>query len=196
MVRLSPSAGTSQRIVASGSRALSAARTSGGSAGRRWLGRDALRTRKEPTKICRGLGITRRARNGARCGRAIVSAVASVALRVILGLGEATLDALASHDLLLVRHGPAHAVGVHLRVLVGLHDGLHVSPLQTLLLGDGTVLVGEQKRLEIDNLLAELRNLRCEGIILTAKHFHLGLQVGKPLLLTLTTFQGGDTDAR
>lgn len=103
------------------------------------------------------------------------------------------MDALASHDLLLIGHRPTHAVGVHLGVLERLHHRLHVASLEALLLGDGAILVCEQEGLEVDDFFAKLGDLRSQGIVLTTEHFHLGLQVRQPLLLALTTFQSRNT---
>lgn len=55
--------------------------------------------------------------------------------------------------------------------------------------------MGEQQSLQVDDLFPQLGDLCSERVILTAEHFHLGLQVGKPLLLALTTFKGSDTRA-
>lgn len=108
-------------------------------------------------------------------------------------LGETAWDTLAGHDLLLVGHRATHGVGIHLRVCVGLHTRRRVSSLKTLLLGDRAVLVCEQESLEIHDFFSELRNLACQSIVFTTEHFDFGLEVGKPLLLTLTTFQSGNT---
>ena len=106
-------------------------------------------------------------------------------------LGETAVDTLASHDA-LARHRGCHAIWVHLRV-VGLNDLRHEGPVKALLLSDGTVFVGKQKSLEVDNLLSQLRNLLSQSFILTAKYLHLGLEVGKPLLLALSTFESRNT---
>jgi hypothetical protein len=88
--------------------------------------------------------------------------------------------------------GRRHAVRVHLRVerlhpLVG--DELAV---EVLLLADGAVLVSKQQRLEVDHLLPQLRDLGVQGVVLRSVGLDLGLQIGQPGLLTLTTFQGGN----
>lgn len=50
----------------------------------------------------------------------------------------------------------------------------------------------KEQRLQINNLLAQLCNSRGEGIIFCAEEFHFGLEVRKPLLLTLTTLESGN----
>jgi hypothetical protein len=52
--------------------------------------------------------------------------------------------------------------------------------------------VGKKQRLEVDHLLAQLRHLCAQGIVLAAEDLHLGLQIGEPLLLALTTFERSD----
>lgn len=109
----------------------------------------------------------------------------------ILVLRESSLHALACHDW-LVRNRSRHAVRVHLRV-VRLHGLLHESAVEALLLRDGTVFVRQEERLEIDHLFPELGNLGGKSIVLATKHFHFVLEVGEPLLLTLTTLEGSHT---
>lgn len=60
-------------------------------------------------------------------------------------------------------------------------------------LGDGTVLVSQQESLEIHNLLSELGHGGGQRIILCGEELNLGLEVGQPLLLPLTTLQRRDT---
>lgn len=111
--------------------------------------------------------------------------------RAVSLLGETAVDTLAGHDT-LARHRGGHAIWVHLRV-VRLNDLRHEGPVKTLLLSDGTVFVGKQKSLEVDDFLSQLRDLLGQGFILTAKDLHLGLEVGKPLLLALPTFESRHT---
>lgn len=107
-------------------------------------------------------------------------------------LRETAVDTLASHDTLGARHRGSHAIWVDLRV-VGLNDLRHEGSVKALLLSDGTVFVGKQESLEIDDFLSQLRDLLGQSFILTAKHLHLGLKVGEPLLLALPTFQSRHT---
>lgn len=51
----------------------------------------------------------------------------------------------------------------------------------------------EQESLEPHNLFAKLGDSSCESIIFRAKDFYLLLEIGQPLLLPLSTFEGGDT---
>jgi hypothetical protein len=106
-------------------------------------------------------------------------------------LREPPLNALTSHDRLL-RYRPGHAVGIHLGI-EWLDNLGHEGPMESLLLGDWAVLVSEQQRLQVDDFLPQLSNLRCEGIVLAAEHLHLCLQIGQPLLLALTTLERGNT---
>lgn len=71
---------------------------------------------------------------------------------------------------------------------------VHTHSSHTLRLRNRTILVRQQQSLQIDNLLAQLRDLCAERVVLAAEDLHLGLEVGKPLLLSLTTFQCGDPD--
>ena len=68
----------------------------------------------------------------------------------------------------------------------------HAHARHALGLGDGAVLVGEEERLQVDNLLAELRHLRAQGIVLAAEYLDFGLQIGQPLLFPLSTFESRD----
>lgn len=53
--------------------------------------------------------------------------------------------------------------------------------------------MGEQKCLEIDNFFAKLGHGGGQRVIFRSEQLNLGLQVGQPLLLPLTTLEGGDT---
>lgn len=78
-----------------------------------------------------------------------------------------------------------HAVSVG--VISGRHT-IHHEGAESLGLGNGAVLVGEQKGLEVHNLLTELSHRSGQRIILGGEKLNLRLQVGQPLLLALTTF--------
>lgn len=54
--------------------------------------------------------------------------------------------------------------------------------------------MSKEKCLEIDNLLAKLGDSSREGVILRTKKLNLGLEVGEPLLLTLSTLEGSNPD--
>ena len=58
---------------------------------------------------------------------------------------------------------------------------------------DRAVAVCEKKRLQVDNLLAELRHGLGQRVVLGAEKFDFGLKVGEPLLLALPTLERGDT---
>lgn len=75
-----------------------------------------------------------------------------VGLRLDLVLRETPLDTLTSHDL-LPRHRCRHSIGIHLRV-VRLDHLRHECTMKALLLRYGTVLVGKEESLEVDNLLS------------------------------------------
>lgn len=65
--------------------------------------------------------------------------------------------------------------------------------METLLLGNGTILMSKQKSFEIDHLFSQLCNLLRQSVILAAKHLDLGLEISQPLLLALSTFEGSHT---
>lgn len=93
-----------------------------------------------------------------------------------------------------VRHG--HAVRVHLLMCKGSLVGiLHAREelADALRVTDVTVLVRNEYITQLSNLLVQCRHLRIQRVILSRIHFHFGLKVGKPLLLTLTTLEGGDS---
>lgn len=111
-----------------------------------------------------------------------------------LELREAPRSTLTTgHDLLVRLHGPCHSVRVHLGV-EGLHGLLHECSVKTLLLSHRTILVGQKKRLEIYHLFPQLGDLRCQGVVFAAEQLDLGLEVCKPLLLALSTFQSRNPD--
>lgn len=60
-------------------------------------------------------------------------------------------------------------------------------------LRDGAVFVGEQEGLEVHNLLAKLGHRGGKCIVLCREELNLGLEIGEPLLLPLTTLEGRDT---
>jgi hypothetical protein len=106
-------------------------------------------------------------------------------------LRESSLHALSSHDLLLLLHA-SHAIRVHLsRIGAILNHLLHVKASQSLLLADGTILVSKEKRLQVDDLISQGIDLRVEGIILRREDLNFVLQVGEPLLLSLSALQCG-----
>lgn len=79
---------------------------------------------------------------------------------------------------------------------VAAKEVVHGVAVKALSLRDGAVLVSEQQRLEVYYLLTELSDGSRESIILCTEQLNLGLQVGKPLLLPLTTLEGSDTVIR
>ena len=102
------------------------------------------------------------------------------------------------HHLLARLHGHAHVdtIGLHLRnaiwvlmVDVTPQEVVHGGAVEALRLRYGAVLVGQKQRLEVDNLFAKLSDGGTEGIVLRAEELNLCLEVGEPLLLTLTTLE-------
>lgn len=75
--------------------------------------------------------------------------------------------------------------------LVG--NAIHHHTADSLSLRDRAIFVREEQSLQIYNLLTQLSYLCTKGIILATEYFNFSLKVGKPLLLALSTFQGGDT---
>lgn len=59
----------------------------------------------------------------------------------------------------------------------------------------GTILVAHEESAETSNFIMQLADLLVEGLILSGVHLDLGLEVGEPLLLPLTTFEGGHTES-
>ena len=57
----------------------------------------------------------------------------------------------------------------------------------------GTILVTHEKGAKTSDFVMQLTNLLVERLILGRVHFNLGLKVGKPLLLSLSTFESGNT---
>lgn len=80
---------------------------------------------------------------------------------------------------------------MHLGV-VGLHGLLYERSTHGLLLGDGAVLVGEEQRLQIDDLFPQLSDLGCQVFIRRAVLLDLVLKIREPLFFPLPTFQCGD----
>lgn len=87
------------------------------------------------------------------------------------------------------------AIGV-LVAHVAAKEIVHGVAMKTLSLRDRAVLVSKQKRLEVDDLLAQLSDGRTKSVILCAEELDLSLQIGKPLLLSLTTLEGSDAMSR
>jgi hypothetical protein len=52
--------------------------------------------------------------------------------------------------------------------------------------------VCQKQGFEVDDLFAKLRDGSRQSIILCAKDLNFGLQISKPLLLTLATFESSD----
>ena len=103
------------------------------------------------------------------------------------------MHALASHDLLLLLLHTCHAIRVHLSTIGALIDHLlHVEAGKSLLLADRAVLMGKEKSLQVHDFISQRVDLSVEGIILGREDFDLVLQVGKPLLLSLSALQSGD----
>lgn len=69
---------------------------------------------------------------------------------------------------------------------------IHGRSVQTLCLRDWTVFVGQEEGLEVYYFLAKLSNGSRKSIVLCTEQLDLSLQIGKPLLLSLTTLQGGN----
>lgn len=61
-------------------------------------------------------------------------------------------------------------------------------------LRDGAVFVSQQKGLEVHNLLTKLGHRGGKCIIFGREELNLGLKIGEPLLLALTTLESSDTD--
>lgn len=76
---------------------------------------------------------------------------------------------------------------------IAAEEVVHGIAMKTLSLRDRAVLVGEQEGLEVNDLLTKLSHGSREGIVLCTEQLDLGLQVGKPLLLSLAALKGGDT---
>ena len=52
--------------------------------------------------------------------------------------------------------------------------------------------MSKQKRLEVDYFISQGVDLSVEGIVLGREDFNFMLQIGKPLLLSLSALQRGD----
>lgn len=76
---------------------------------------------------------------------------------------------------------------------VAAKEVIHGVAVKTLSLRDGAVLVSKQKCLEVYYLLTKLSDGSRESIVLCTEQLNLSLQVGKPLLLSLTTLEGSNT---
>ena len=64
--------------------------------------------------------------------------------------------------------------------------------MKTLGLCDWTLLVCQKQGFEVNNLFAKLRDGSRKSIILRAEDLDFGLQISKPLLLTLATLESSD----
>lgn len=85
-----------------------------------------------------------------------------------------------------------HSVRVHRLTAIAFDKLLHAHTTKALLLRYGAILMGDEDGLEVDNLFSETRNLLAELIILLAEKFNFRLQICKPLLLALSTFQSSN----
>ena len=54
----------------------------------------------------------------------------------------------------------------------------------------------KEQSLQADNFFSKGMDLGCEGVILRAEHFDLGLQVLQPLLFSLPAFEGSNSGCR
>ena len=97
------------------------------------------------------------------------------------------------------RHTLRHTIGlrrrhaVRVRMVTAFEEHVHARTTYALGRGDWAVAVCEKKRLQVDNLLAELRHGLGQRVVLRAEELDLGLQVGKPLFLALPALERGDT---
>lgn len=80
------------------------------------------------------------------------------------------------------------AVRIGLSTVLGA-IGVDVVPTALLYLSNGAILVGYQNCLELEELFSQLGVLRVKLVVLTAIDLDFGLEVGQPLLLSLTTFE-------
>lgn len=71
---------------------------------------------------------------------------------------------------------------------------IHNQRTKTLSLRHRTIFVSKQKGLEIHNFFPQLSDSSRQSIIFGCEELNLGLEICKPLLLTLTTFEGSDTE--
>jgi hypothetical protein len=86
-----------------------------------------------------------------------------------------------------------HAVGVGVDIeLVGVLYTIE-KLANALRMADWAVFVAHEKRTETSDLVVKLADLLVQRLILCRVHFDLGLEIGQPLLLALTTFQGCNT---
>lgn len=60
-----------------------------------------------------------------------------------------------------------------------------------LSMADWTIFVAKKKGAKTPNLIMKLCHLGGETVVFGRVHFHLGLEVSQPLLLSLSTFQSG-----
>ena len=66
---------------------------------------------------------------------------------------------------------------------------IHDHTWQTLSLSHRAVSVRKQQAFQADNFFPQLSDLTRQRVVLSRKQFHLGLQIGEPLFLPLTTFE-------
>jgi len=106
-------------------------------------------------------------------------------------LGKSSANTVVGENGLAL-HGTTHCIGVHRRVggervQRGL---LQEGSVHSLSLRDRAVLVREQERFQVDNLLTKLRYLGAQVLVLGAVEFYLVLKARQPGLLALSTFKG------
>lgn len=97
-------------------------------------------------------------------------------------------------------HSHRHIAGWHLcdtiwvlvSVFTRAQESIHVHATDTLSNGDGALLVREQHRLQVHNLLAKLCHSSGQRVVLRTVQLNLALKVGQPLLLPLAALEGGD----
>jgi hypothetical protein len=65
--------------------------------------------------------------------------------------------------------------------------------VESLLLSNRAILMGQKERLEIDDFFPQGSNLGAQGIVLGREDLNLILEVGKPLLLALSALECGDS---
>jgi len=90
--------------------------------------------------------------------------------------------------------GHWHSVWIHM--LTGKSGGILYATQElanALGVANRTVFVAHQQGPKVANLFVELSNLIVEAVVLCRIHFHFGLKVGEPLLLSLSTFECGHT---
>jgi hypothetical protein len=71
---------------------------------------------------------------------------------------------------------------------------VHHERANALCLRDRAVLVSQQESLEVDNFLTQLGNSGGKGVILGGEKFNLVLEVGQPLLLSLSALESRNSE--